>query len=85
MTDLTNLTITEALSALENKDFTAVELTKAHLDGMAAAKDLNCYITETPDLAMERAQASDERRAAGDAKPLDGIPLAMKDLFCTES
>jgi len=84
MTDLTNLTITEALSALENKDFTAVELTKAHLDGMAAAKDLNCYITETPDLAMERAQASDERRAAGDAKPLDGIPLAMKDLFCTD-
>ncbi len=84
MTNLTNLTIAEALKSLENKDFTAVELTKAHLDGMSAAKDLNCYITETPDLAMERAQASDERRASGDARALDGIPLAMKDLFCTE-
>ncbi|MEM7618373.1 MAG: Asp-tRNA(Asn)/Glu-tRNA(Gln) amidotransferase subunit GatA [Pseudomonadota bacterium] len=84
MTELTNLTIAEALTALENKDFTAVELTKAHIDGMAAGKDLNCFITETPDLAMERAQESDQRRASGDARALDGIPLAMKDLFCTE-
>ena len=83
MTDLTNLTIAEALSGLKNKEFTSVELTQAHLDGMAAAQSLNAYITETPDQAMEQAKASDARRANGEAGLLEGIPLAIKDLFCT--
>lgn len=81
---LTNLTITEALKGLENKDFTAVELTQAHIDAMAAAKSLNCFIVETPELALEQAVESDKRRAAGNAGDLDGIPIAMKDLFCTK-
>ena len=84
MTDLTDLTLAGALKALENKEFTAVELCQAYLDKMTTAKDLNAYITETPDLALERAAQSDERRASGDAKALDGIPIAMKDLFCTK-
>ena len=84
MTNLTHLTIAEALKGLENKDFTAVELTQAHIDEMAAAKDLNAYITETPEFALTQAQASDERRASGDAGALDGIPLGVKDLFCTK-
>lgn len=83
MTDLTNLTIAEALKALENKDFTSVELTQAHIDAMAEHKDLNAYITETPEQALEQAKASDERRNAGKAGALDGIPLGIKDLFCT--
>ncbi len=83
MTDLTNLTIAEALKALENKDFTSVELTQAHIDAMEENKDLNAYITETPDQALEQAKASDERRAEGTAGALDGIPLGIKDLFCT--
>ncbi len=83
MTDLTNLTIAEALKALENKDFTSVELTQAHIDAMAEHKDLNAYITETPEQALEQARASDERRNAGKAGALDGIPLGIKDLFCT--
>lgn len=83
MTDLTNLTIANALKGLGNKDFTAVELTQTHIDAMAANKDLNAYITETPDQAIEQAKASDERRNAGKAGALDGIPLGIKDLFCT--
>ncbi len=83
MTQLTHLTIAEALKGLENKDFTATELTQAHLDAMAAAKHLNAFIVETPDIALKQAEESDKRRAAGDAGLLDGIPLAIKDLFCT--
>jgi aspartyl-tRNA(Asn)/glutamyl-tRNA(Gln) amidotransferase subunit A len=84
MTNLTDLTIADALKGLDGKDFTAVELTQAHIDAGNAAKDLNAYITETPDVALEQAKASDERRAAGNAGALDGIPLAIKDLFCTD-
>ncbi len=84
MTNLTNLTITEALKGLSAKDFSAMDITNAHIDAMAAAKDLNCFITETPELALEQAKASDKRRASGDALALDGIPIAMKDLFCTK-
>ena len=84
MTDLTNMTMAEALKGLDNKDFTSVEITQAHIDAMAAAKDLNCFITETPELALEQAKASDARRAGGNAGDLDGIPIAMKDNFCTK-
>ena len=84
MTDLTNMTMAEALKGLDNKDFTSVEITQAHIDAMAQAKDLNCFITETPDLALEQAKASDNRRSKGDAGDLDGVPIAMKDLFCTK-
>ncbi len=83
MTKLTDLTIEQALNGLNNKDFTAVELTQVHIDAMGVHKGLNAYITDTPELALEQASASDVRRASGDARPLDGIPLAIKDLFCT--
>lgn len=84
MSDLTHLTIAQALKGLENKEFTSVELTEAHIDSMQAGKDLNAFITETPDLALEQAAQSDKRRASGDTRALDGIPLAIKDLFCTK-
>lgn len=83
MSKLTDLTIASALTGLENKDFTAVELAQAHIDAMADHSDLNAYITETPDIALKQAEASDKRRTSGDAGALDGIPLAIKDLFCT--
>ncbi|MDH5723748.1 MAG: Asp-tRNA(Asn)/Glu-tRNA(Gln) amidotransferase subunit GatA [Alphaproteobacteria bacterium] len=85
MSNLTHLTIKDALKGLENKDFTALELTQSHIDAMAQTKSLNAYITETPELALEQAKASDARRAKGEAGDLDGIPLAIKDLFCTEN
>jgi aspartyl-tRNA(Asn)/glutamyl-tRNA(Gln) amidotransferase subunit A len=84
MTALTGLTIKQALSGLQKKDFTASELTAAHITAAESARELNCFITETFDHARQQAKASDARYAKGAALPLDGIPIAMKDLFCTE-
>ena len=79
-----NLTLTEVLKKLNNGDFSAVELTRAYLDRIEKyGADLNCYITTTPERAMADAAASDARRAAGKALALDGVPIAMKDLFAT--
>ena len=79
-----NLTLTEALEKLNNREISAVELTRAYLNRIEQyGADLNCYITTTPERAMADAAASDARRAAGDAKLLDGAPIAMKDLFAT--
>src|ERR1700688_2249323 len=50
---------------------------------MEQARPLNAYITETPEIALDMAAASDERLVRGAARPLDGIPIAVKDLFCT--
>ncbi|HLT78728.1 MAG TPA: Asp-tRNA(Asn)/Glu-tRNA(Gln) amidotransferase subunit GatA [Ferrovibrio sp.] len=82
--DPATLTISAALEGLAKKDFTSVELTEACVSAMQAAKPLNAMITETPEKALEMAKASDARRAKGEAGLLDGIPLAIKDLFCTE-
>lgn len=84
MTDLTHLSIADALKGLENKDFTSKELTEAHIQAVDNADNLNCFVTKTPELALQQADESDKRRAAGDAKLLDGIPVAIKDLFCTD-
>jgi aspartyl-tRNA(Asn)/glutamyl-tRNA(Gln) amidotransferase subunit A len=84
MTDLTRFTIAQAREHLKKKDFTALELTDAYIAAMDKHRDLNAYITETPDLARERAKESDFRIKNGDAKYLEGIPLGIKDLFCTE-
>ncbi len=84
MTKLTDLTIAGALAGLKKKDFTAVELVDAHIAGAEAARHLNCFITETFDAAREQAKQSHDRYTKGTALPLDGIPIAMKDLFCTE-
>ncbi|MBU0858393.1 MAG: Asp-tRNA(Asn)/Glu-tRNA(Gln) amidotransferase subunit GatA [Alphaproteobacteria bacterium] len=83
MTDLTHLSLIEALKGLEKKEFTSVELTEAHIRATEATRHLNAYVTETPELAMEQAKASDARRAAGKAGALEGAPVAIKDLFCT--
>jgi aspartyl-tRNA(Asn)/glutamyl-tRNA(Gln) amidotransferase subunit A len=84
MTQLTHLTITEALSGLEKKEFSAVELTQAHVTAIEKNRHLNAFIVETPELALKQAAESDERRNAGKAGALDGIPMGIKDLFCTK-
>lgn len=84
MTKLTNLTLAEARDGLKAGEFSAVELTQAHVDAMEAHKDLNAYITETPELALEQAKASDAKIKSGDAGAMEGLPIGMKDLFCTE-
>jgi len=84
MSELTTLTIAEARRGLDNKDFTAAELADAHLAAMERARALNAYVVETADKARDMAAAADRRIAAGDARPLEGIPIAVKDMFCTE-
>ena len=84
MTDLTAQTLADARDGLRAKAFTAQELTQAHLDAMQAARSLNAFVTETPEKAQAMAQASDSKIARGEGGPLEGIPLGIKDLYCTE-
>ncbi len=84
MTDLINLTISEALDKLNKGEISSVDLTRAHIEEMAKGRVLNAYITETPELALEQAKQSDERRRAGRVGLLEGIPVANKDLYCTK-
>ncbi len=85
MTDLVNLTIADALELLNKKEISSEELTRAHIAEMEKGRVLNAFITETPELALEQAKASDEKRAAGSALgALEGIPIANKDLYCTK-
>ncbi|MGE3905209.1 MAG: Asp-tRNA(Asn)/Glu-tRNA(Gln) amidotransferase subunit GatA [Reyranellaceae bacterium] len=84
MSKPTDLTIVEMTAALAKGTLSAVELADAHLAAMDAHRSLNAYITETPERAREMARASDARRKSGTAGPLEGVPLAIKDLFCTE-
>jgi aspartyl-tRNA(Asn)/glutamyl-tRNA(Gln) amidotransferase subunit A len=85
MSDLTKLTLTGAISGLENKSFSSRELTQAFVDAIEASNDtLNAYVVKTPEKALSMADASDARRAAGHAGLLDGAPLGIKDLYCTK-
>jgi aspartyl-tRNA(Asn)/glutamyl-tRNA(Gln) amidotransferase subunit A len=83
MTDLTNLTMTGALAGLAKGEFTSVELTEAHVRAVEASRALNAFITETPDQAIAMAERADAQRAKGEAGPMNGLPIAVKDLFCT--
>ena len=84
MADLTELTIAAALDGLAKGEFTSRELTEAHLAAMERARGLNAFILETPEKARAMADASDARRRNGQVGALEGIPLGIKDLFCTE-
>jgi len=82
---LNDLSLGEARDGLRRRDFTAQELTEAHLDAVAALNPrLNAFITVSADEARAQAAAADTKLAAGDHGPLLGLPLAIKDLFCTE-
>ncbi|MES2752397.1 MAG: Asp-tRNA(Asn)/Glu-tRNA(Gln) amidotransferase subunit GatA [Pseudomonadota bacterium] len=83
MTDLTSLTLADAREGLKQKSFTALELTDAHLTAIEKARALNAYVMETPEQARAQARAADAAIASGEAGPLAGIPLGIKDLFAT--
>jgi aspartyl-tRNA(Asn)/glutamyl-tRNA(Gln) amidotransferase subunit A len=84
MSELTRLTIADARAGLKQKKFSAAELADAHLAAIEKARSLNAYVLETPERAHAMAKAADARIAKGDTGPLEGIPLAIKDMFCTE-
>lgn len=84
MSELTKLTIAESLSGLKKKEFSAVELTKEYIKSMEANRKLNAYVLETPEKALEQAVKSDEKYQNETAGVLEGIPLGIKDLFCTK-
>ncbi len=84
MSDLTKLTLKAALAGLKARDFSSVDITKAHIEAIEQARGLNAYVLETPDRALAMAAASDERLARGEGGALEGAPLGIKDLFCTE-
>ena len=83
MAGLADLTLAEARDGLRNKDFSALELAEAEIGAVEAARGLNAFITETPERALAQAKLSDARLAKGEGLALDGLPLAIKDLFCT--
>jgi aspartyl-tRNA(Asn)/glutamyl-tRNA(Gln) amidotransferase subunit A len=78
------LTLKGAIDGLRTKRFSAEELAATHLAAMEQARPLNAFVLETPQAAMAMAKASDARIARGEAGPLEGVPLGIKDLFCTE-
>jgi aspartyl-tRNA(Asn)/glutamyl-tRNA(Gln) amidotransferase subunit A len=83
LTDLTALTLAEARDALKSRTLSSVELTEAHLSAIERAPGLNAFVAVTADHAMERARASDARLASGEAGPLEGLPIGVKDLYAT--
>lgn len=85
MTDLTELTIAEALKSLKNKEFSATDLTNAYIKKMENTREYNAYVLETPEVALAQARLSDTRYQNGTNLTLDGIPLGIKDLFCTKN
>ena len=84
MSELNRLTIAAARDALRKGDLTSAELTGACLDAIAGAGALNAFVHQTPELAMTQAEGADTRIKAGIAPDLCGIPLGIKDLFCTK-
>jgi aspartyl-tRNA(Asn)/glutamyl-tRNA(Gln) amidotransferase subunit A len=84
MNELTKLTLAQARDGLRRKSFTALELVGAAVEAMQGARALNAFVTETAERAMQQARASDAKLAAGSGGPLEGIPLGIKDLFCTQ-
>ncbi|TDK41091.1 Asp-tRNA(Asn)/Glu-tRNA(Gln) amidotransferase subunit GatA [Antarcticimicrobium luteum] len=84
MSDLNKLGLAEARDALRKGDVTSVELTEACLSEIEAADALNAFVHKTPEIALERARAADARIGAGDAPAMCGLPIGIKDLFCTK-
>ncbi|MCK0142690.1 Asp-tRNA(Asn)/Glu-tRNA(Gln) amidotransferase subunit GatA [Aliiroseovarius sp. F20344] len=84
MTELNKLTIADARDALRKGDVTSTEITEACLTEIEGAGALGAFVHNTSDLAREQAKAADARIQAGDAPDMCGIPLGIKDLFCTK-
>ena len=84
MTDFSHLSIHETITCLKRKDFSVSELIDFHVSSMENGRELNAFITETADIAREKAIDSDNRYLKGEENLLDGIPMGIKDMFCTK-
>ncbi|UWR01700.1 Asp-tRNA(Asn)/Glu-tRNA(Gln) amidotransferase subunit GatA [Ruegeria conchae] len=84
MSELNKLGLAEARDALRAGDVTSVELTESCLTAIDEADALNAFVHKTPEIAIERAKAADDRIKAGDAPSMCGLPIGIKDLFCTK-
>ena len=85
MTQPTHMTLAEARDALKSKKISSVELTRAHLAAIEKHNPaLNAYVHHTPEIALAQAAAADARLAKGEAGRLEGIPIGIKDLYCTK-
>ncbi|MBQ8671598.1 MAG: Asp-tRNA(Asn)/Glu-tRNA(Gln) amidotransferase subunit GatA [Alphaproteobacteria bacterium] len=84
MNDITKLTLSESLEALRTKKISAVELTQAYAENMENCRNYNTYITESVEKALIQAKEADKRYANATNRKLEGMPLGIKDLFCTK-
>lgn len=84
MSTLNSLSLVDQISGLAAGTFSATELVTAHLEAIEQHRALNAFITVTPELALDAAARADQMRGRGEATALAGIPIAHKDLFCTE-
>ena len=84
MTDFSNLSIHETITYLKRKEFSVSELIDFHVLSMENGRELNAFITENADIAREKALDSDKRYLKGEENLLDGIPIGIKDMFCTK-
>ena len=82
--DMIGLSIAEMRDGMVLGEFTALDLAEAHISAAKNVQELCGYVTETPDQAEEMAVASDARRAKNEVGALEGVPLAIKDIFCTK-
>jgi aspartyl-tRNA(Asn)/glutamyl-tRNA(Gln) amidotransferase subunit A len=83
MNELTSLTLAQARDALRRREFSATELTNVCIDAIERGRALNAFVLEAPDRARAMARDADARLAKGEGGPLEGLPLGVKDLFCT--
>jgi aspartyl-tRNA(Asn)/glutamyl-tRNA(Gln) amidotransferase subunit A len=85
MTELTKLSIKETIAGLKGKKFSATEITNSYIQNIEKNRHLNCFITETFDIALNQAKEADKNIAKGSMRDLEGIPLGIKDLYCTKN
>lgn len=84
MKEITKLGLIETINALKNKEFSSVELTNSYIKNIENSRKLNAFVTDSFELAIKGAKKSDEKIASKNGGILEGIPLAIKDLFCTK-